>query len=357
MTQPPADGTRRDSLLAEVKDAVTLRATLLVTGVVTLQLLFIASYMGALHNPKPRDVPFGVVAPRAAAEQAVDQLERLPGDPLDPRTVADAATARNQITDRDIDGALIIDPAATTDTLLVASGGGRALSNTLITLTTALERPQGRAVRTVDVAPSGTKDPSGLSSFYLVVGWCVGGYLCAAALAMSAGAQPSDPQRAVIRLAVMALVAIVGGLGGAVIAGPVLDALPGSTAALWGLGALIVFAVGAATLAFQGLFGTIGVGLAILLVVILGNPSAGGALPLPLLPPFWQAIGPALPPGTGTWTARSIAYFDGNDVAVSLLVLSAWALAGVVITLLAAALRRKQRPARDPSAPPARPTD
>ncbi|MXM63516.1 DUF3533 domain-containing protein [Streptomyces sp. HUCO-GS316] len=357
MTQPPADGTRRDSLLAEVKDAVTLRATLLVTGVVTLQLLFIASYMGALHNPKPRDVPFGVVAPRAAAEQAVDQLERLPGDPLDPRTVADVATARKQITDRDIDGALIIDPAATTDTLLVASGGGRALSSTLITLTTALERPQGRAVRTVDVAPSGTKDPSGLSSFYLVVGWCVGGYLCAAALAMSAGAQPSDPQRAVIRLAVMALVAIVGGLGGAVIAGPVLDALPGSTAALWGLGALIVFAVGAATLAFQGLFGTIGVGLAILLVVILGNPSAGGALPLPLLPPFWQAIGPALPPGAGTWTARSIAYFDGNDVTVSLLVLSAWALAGVVITLLAAVLRRKQRPARDPSAPPAGPRD
>jgi hypothetical protein len=160
----------------------------------------------------------------------------------------------------------------------------------------------------------------------------------------------------VIRLIVMALVAIVGGLGGAVIIGPILGALPGSVTALWGLGALITFAVGAATLALQGVFGVVGIGLAILLVVIAGNPSAGGAFPLPLLPPFWNAIGRALPPGAGTWVARSIAYFKGNAVTGPLLVLSAWALAGIVVTLLAATLRRKHedlldRPAlSDPSA-------
>lgn len=93
----------------------------------------------------------------------------------------------------------------------------------------------------------------------------------------------------------MALVAITGGLGGALIPGPILYALPGGTAALWGPGTLIIFTVGAATLALQGLFGTIGIGLVILLVVVLGNPSAGGDLPPPLLPPSWKAIGPALP--------------------------------------------------------------
>ncbi|WP_328870316.1 ABC transporter permease [Streptomyces sp. NBC_00287] len=332
----------RNSFLGEVKDAVTPRATLLVLGVVALQLLFIASYVGALHNPKPKDVPFGVVAPQAAVEQAVARLDRLPGEPLDPRAVADEATAREQIMNRDIDGALIINPARTTDTLLVASGGGTVLATTLEQYLTALETSQQRTLRTVDVAPASPEDFDGLSSFYLVVGWCVGGYLCASILAISTGARPANPRRAVIRLVVMALVAIVGGLGGAVIVGPILDALPGGVTALWGLGALVTFSVGAATLALQGVFGIVGIGLAILLVVIAGNPSAGGAFPLPMLPPFWQAIGPALPPGAGTWVARSIAYFKGNDTTGALLVLSAWAAAGIVITLAAAALREKR---------------
>ncbi|MER6347435.1 DUF3533 domain-containing protein [Streptomyces sp. NPDC001595] len=330
------------TFLREVKDAVTPRATLLVLGVIALQLLFIASYVGALHDPEPKDVPFGVVAPQAVAEQAVTRLERLPGEPLDPRVVADESAAREQILHRDIDGALILDPGGTTDTLLVASGGGTVLATALETLTTTLEKAERRTVRVVDVAPASPQDFDGLSSFYLVVGWCVGGYLCASILAISTGARPANPRRAVIRLVVLVLVSVVGGLGGAIIVGPVLDALPGGVVALWGLGALITFAVGAATLALQGLFGIVGIGLAILLVVVLGNPSAGGAFPLPMLPPFWKAIGPALPPGAGTWAARSIAYFKGNDTTGALVVLSAWAAAGTVITLAAAALRERR---------------
>ncbi|MEU9645876.1 DUF3533 domain-containing protein [Streptomyces sp. NPDC048188] len=350
MSHTPGPRTRSGSFLGEVKDAVTPRATLLVLGVIALQLLFIASYVGALHDPRPKDVPFGVVAPGAAAGRTVERLERLPGSPLDPRAVADEASARRQIMDREIDGALVLDPSGRTDTLLVASGGGTVLATTLEGVTGRVEKAEGRAVRVVDVAPASPHDFDGLSSFYLVVGWCVGGYLCASILAISTGARPADPRRAAIRLIVMALVAITGGLGGAVIVGPVLGALPGGVLDLWGLGALITFAVGAATLALQGVFGIVGIGLAILLVVIAGNPSAGGAFPLPLLPPFWKAIGPALPPGAGTWAARSIAYFKGNDVTASLLVLWAWAVAGTVITMLAAALPRRGR--REPDLPP-----
>ncbi|KMS73332.1 membrane protein [Streptomyces viridochromogenes] len=325
--------------LAEVKDAVTPRATLLVTGVVALALLFIASYVGALHDPKPRNVPIGVVAPEVAAQQTVDRLENLPGAPLSPRTVADEETARRQILNRDIDGALLINPTGTTDTLLVATGAGRVLATTLETLLTTLEKSEARTLRTLDVVPADRHDANGLTSFYVTVGWCVGGYLCASIMTISSGAGRPTPRRSLIRLIAMAVVALVAGLGGALIVGPVLGALPGSIAALWGVGALIVFAVGAATLAFQAIFGLAGIGLVILIVVILGNPSAGGALPPPLLPPFWRDIGPALPPGAGTWATRSIAYFKGNDTTGSLLVLSAWAAAGTAITLLAARLR------------------
>ncbi|MEV7002186.1 ABC transporter permease [Streptomyces sp. NPDC093982] len=339
MTQTPGADTPRSPFLAEVKDAVTPRATMLVTGAVGLALLFIASYVGALHDPRPKNVPLGVVAPGVAAQQTVDRLENLPDDPLDPRTVADAATARKQILNREIDGALLVDPNSTTDSLLVATGGGRVLAATLESLVATLERSEARTLRTIDVAPADRHDANGLTSFYATVGWCVGGYLCASIMTISSGAGRPTPRRSVIRLIVMALVAIAAGLGGALIIGPILGALPGSLAALWGVGALITFAVGAATLAFQAIFGMAGIGLAILIVVILGNPSAGGALPLPLLPPFWKDIGPALPPGAGTWATRSIAYFKGNDTTASLLILSAWAAAGAAITLLAATLR------------------
>ncbi|MEU7699366.1 MULTISPECIES: ABC-2 transporter permease [unclassified Streptomyces] len=332
------------SLVDELKSAVTPRAALLVIGVFALQLLFITSYVGALHHPQPRDVPFGVVAPQRVSAQLVGELDRLPGSPLDARAVADAATARNQILNRDIDGALVVDPAGRTDTLLVASGGGTVLSSTLQAMLTRVEASQDRAVRTVDVAPASPEDFDGLSAFYLVVGWCVGGYICAAILAISAGSRPANRERAIIRLGVLAVYSVLGGLGGAIIVGPILGALPGSVAALWGLGTLVVFAVGAATLALQSVFGIVGIGLAILLIVVAGNPSAGGAFPLPMLPPFWNAIGPALPPGAGTWAARSIAYFKGNDMTASMLVLSAWAVVGVVVTLVMSSLKRKPEP-------------
>ncbi|NEE30099.1 DUF3533 domain-containing protein, partial [Streptomyces sp. SID7982] len=78
-----------------------------------------------LHEPKLKDVAFGVVAPPSAVEQTVQRLDELPGSPLDPRALPDEAAARKQIENRDIDGALVVRPDGTTDTLLVASGGGR----------------------------------------------------------------------------------------------------------------------------------------------------------------------------------------------------------------------------------------
>ena len=66
------------------------------------------------------------------------------------------------------------------------------------------------------------------------------------------------------------------------------------------------------TIALQTLFGVIGIRLTLLIFVILGNPSAGGAYQPALLPPFWQALSGALPNGAATDALRRIVYFGSH---------------------------------------------
>ncbi|MGH1554144.1 hypothetical protein ACRAWF_25945 [Streptomyces sp. L7] len=135
------------------------------------------------------------------------------------------------------------------------------------------------------------------------------------------------------------------GSGRAIIADPLLGALQGHFAQLWALGALIVFASAATTVAFQVLWGVIGVGVTVLLFVVLGNPSAGGAYPSVLLPPFWAATGQWLPPGAGTTAVRNTVYFSADAIAQPLWVLAGYAVVGTAVAVTASALhlRRRQR--------------
>jgi hypothetical protein len=337
---------RRRSFGTDLRDAVTGRAVALVLGVLALQLGFVASYLGALHAPSPHRIDLAVVAPGGAAPQVAQRLGALPGDPLAPRVAADEAAARHLIDHRQVYGALLVAPAGTQDRLLVAGAEGSAVADALTAVVTRAEQAQGRTVQVTDVHPVFSGDARGLSPFYLVVGWTVGGYLVASILGISAGARPATQRRAVVRLGSLAVYSVVSGVAGALIADLVLGALDANLLALSAFGALLVFAVGAATMAFQVLGGTAGIGVAILLFVVLGNPSAGGAYPSPLLPTFWRAIGPWLPPGAGTDAVRGIAYFDGVGVRAPALLLAGYAVVGALATLLGAGVRQGRRRAR-----------
>ncbi|MEV7777308.1 ABC transporter permease [Kitasatospora sp. NPDC088351] len=332
-------------LVAELKGAVTPRAALMVIAVLLLQFGFITSYVGALHEPTPHNLSIAVVAPPQVSPKLVEALDSVPNDAVRAVTAPDAQTATEQLKDQKIYAALVVNPAGTEDTLLVGNARGPAAAKAAESVVTGLNKAQGRTVVTQDVAPLAKGDTNGLSSFYLVIGWCVGGYLVASILGISAGSLPANPHRALIRLGTLALYSIAAGIGGAVIVGPALNALPGSFWGLSALGALVVFAVGAVTMALECLFDIIGIGVAVLLFVVLGNPSAGGVFPPPMMPPFWRAIGAWIPNGAGTDAARSIAYFGGTNLGMPLLVLAVWALAGVGITFLA--VLRKPRYGRE----------
>ncbi|WP_031076832.1 ABC transporter permease [Streptomyces sp. NRRL WC-3742] len=338
--------------MTELKSAVTPRAALLVLGVLLLQLGFITSYVGALHHPTPQNLSIAVVAPEQVAPKFTGALNAIDGKPVKAVTAPDAETATQQIKDQKVYAALVVDPKGTQDTLLVGGARGPSAAKAAETVTTALDAKQGRTVVVHDVVPLAKGDTNGLTSFYLVIGWCVGGYLVASILGISAGSKPANLHRLLIRLGALAVYSVVAGLGGTIIAGPVLDALPGSILALTAIGALVVFTVGAFTMALQCLFGIIGIGVAVLIFVVLGNPSAGGVYPDPMMPPFWRAIGSIIPNGAGAAVTKSIAYFDSTNIGKPLLVLFVWALVGIAVAVLAV-LRTPRSGGRELTADPA----
>ena len=329
---------RHEAPRRELLPGVTRRSALLVVGVLLLQLGFVLSYVGAFHAPTPREIPVAVVAPVGTAQQVAQQLNALDGDPLDVHVVASESAARAQLADREVDGVLLLG-TGTEDTLLVAGAEGGAVSSALDSLVTQVDAAQQRTLSTQDAIPAAGGDARGLSAFYLAVGWVVGGYLVAAIIGVSNGSVPRTRVRGVVRLGALAVYALVSGIGGAVITGPVLGVFTGHVWALAAFGALVVFGVGAITMALQVWTGLVGIGLAILLFVVLGNPSAGGAYPAPLLPPFWAAIGPWLPPGAATGAVRGIVYFGGAGAGWAVLVLAVYGVVGPAATLAGAGRR------------------
>ena len=312
--------------------SATKRTTMvLLVGVLGIQLLMIGSYVGALHAPKPRDVPIAVVGPQEVVRPALAQLRA--GGVLKPRLARTLPGSLRLIDRREVYAVLI--PGASSDRLIVAQAASASVAE-LLPLALRRMEPAGRrlSVQTVKRLPA--NDPRGLSPFYLVVGWLVGGYIGATVLGLARGGVPRSRGVAARRLATLGGYALVSGLLGTIVVQQIVGVLGGHFLALAAVGALVVFATGAATAALQSLFGIAGTALAVLLFVALGNPASGGPLATELLMPgLWRVVGPFLPPGAGTTLVRNISYFNGNAIGDSLLVLGGYAVLGCAVVVLA----------------------
>src|SRR5579871_2685813 len=109
--------------LSQFRDAVSVRTVGLVIGILLLQTGFILSYVGAFHSPAPHGIPLAVVAPAPEPGPLAARLNLIPSAPLHATAASSQAAARRLIRDDVASAALVIDPAARTDTLLVASAG------------------------------------------------------------------------------------------------------------------------------------------------------------------------------------------------------------------------------------------
>ncbi|MFI2665037.1 hypothetical protein [Micromonospora carbonacea] len=335
------------------------RTAALLLGTLALATAFIAAYVGALHHPTPRDVPVGVVLGDQRA-QAVMAAVRRETDKIEPVEYDDPAAADDGLTAREVYGVLTSTPGGGLR-LTTASAAAPAATEVVDQVLAEAARRGNLPLAVTDEVPVEQSDPRGLVPFYLAVGYVLGGYLAATALGLRAGTAPHSLARAGLRIAALAVYAVVLGVAGALVVGPALGVWHHDMPAVAAVGALAVFAAAMIAAAVQGWLGLLGTGIVILLLVVLGNPGSGGIYAPEFLPTWLRGMHRWNVPGLTTDLIKSAVYFDRRSMGWPLAGLALWVTFGVVGLLTATLVRGRRAAARHAAETPptrddARPT-
>jgi hypothetical protein len=308
-----------------------------VGGAVLMLTVLLGIIMMAFAWPATRssvhDVPLAVAGPAPAVAQVVQQLEAKRPGAFDLRTVGDTAAAERLIKDREVYGA--IDLTGGKPQLIIASAASPAVAQALQQVAQGLG-PASDAATVRDLVPLPADDPRGAGLAAGALPLVIGG-MAAAGLLTSLIVGVGR------RVAGALAFAVTGGLALVAILQYWLGSLTGDFWVNSGVVALSIAATALAILGLEALLGIRGLVLGAATMMLLGNPLSGLASAPEMLPSGWGTLGQYLPPGAAGSLLRSTAFFDGAGAGPHVLVLGAWAVAGLALTGIAAL--RKGRPA------------
>jgi hypothetical protein len=309
-------------------------------GVLALVFAFVSSNVAANHEPKPHGLPVGVIGSPQVTAAAARRLELAEPGGFKVVAYRSSAAARTAILHRRVYGAYEPGPHPS---LLVASAASSAAALVLRQTFQAAARARGQRLVVRDLAPLPRSDSSGATSFSATLSLIIAATLGSSVIYMVTHSRPLT-----VRLATVAALGVGAGLMTALATNVVVGAFPGHFLAVWGVAALFVLAMALPIAAFQVLLGLAGTGIGLVVFVVIGNPSSGGATAPELLPGFWRAISQLLPPGAGTTAMRDVVYFHGHGTTHALLVLSIYAILGAAGAIAASRLRAPASPATAP---------
>ena len=324
-------------------------AALVLAAAVLLQLAFIASFTGAMSRPTLQDATIGLVASPTASRPTAAAVPQIAG--VSYQVLPSPAAAAAQVRDGALPAALLI--GARNDRLVVADAAGLSLVTAIAEEMSAHAARAGVPVAVEDVRPLPPGDPRGLGSYLLVLGWIIGGYLGMTLLGRVRGAAGASVRGTAVTLGMAALYSVASAALGVVLVDPLMGVLTGHPWALFVAGSLIVFTTTAVTAALTSLVGLPGIVIAIVMFVVLGNPTSGGSVPVQMLSSGYRFLAGVLPTNAGIGLVRGFAYFDGNQISRPLLVLSIYAGVSLVVCLGLALRRARATAAAAPPVPSA----
>jgi len=337
MTQPDKQSPVDDALsIVADRGAIDrqslIRGAVVILAAMVVGLGFVWSFVGGLHRPTFHRVPIAVVGPPALSQKLSS------GGQFDAIRVASRQAAISRVDDHSALGGVVVGRRGID--VLVAPVAGLTVSDALSAeLPPRLHAaaPAGTPVRVLDLKPAPKNDPLGLSPFFLALSIMIGSYIGAVFFALAFGVKPVGRRVwwRLLGVSIIGLVLALSEVGVVYAIGP----LRGHYLALV-LGSLLLgLSVSYITVGLQSLLGILGTTIAILVFVILGNPSSGGPIPTPLLPGIWRTIGPYLPEGAGTEVFRNVAYFGSHNLTRPILVMSAWLVVGIALVIASVRVR------------------
>lgn len=294
--------------------------------------LFCFCYIAAFHAPKIHQAPAAVAAPAPA----VAALQQATGTAVDYRTVADAAAAQAEVRDGSVIGALV-DPAGAHPTLYVASAHQYQTATIAESLFTPVFAAQGKQLTVRDLAPLPPWDSFGMTTMYLMLAWCIGGYMVSMFIGMMGA-----PLLHRTRVGIIVGGAVVLSLVSNLLAGPVIGAFHGHFWQLTGIAIGWIITIGLTVNGlsyFAGRFITLP---AILLFVFLSVPSSGAAYPTWMLPSFFGDLQHYVVGYGMTEMIKRTLYGVGQPYAFGLLQILCYAAAGVVLMAIGKPFRQRR---------------
>ena len=150
----------------------------LLTAILTVLLI---AFAWPAARSEPRDLPIAVAGPAQAVAQVQGGLEQAMPGGFEITAVADRASAVQAIEDRDVYGAIVLDPQS--PEVLTASAGGPAVAQILVQLSSRLAADNpGVQTKVTDVVPLPADDPRGAGLAAGALPLVLGGILAAALL-------------------------------------------------------------------------------------------------------------------------------------------------------------------------------
>ncbi|UFR03307.1 ABC transporter permease [Streptomyces sp. Go40/10] len=313
------------------RESPFLPATVLLVILAAAAGLFAGSYTYAMANPTPHSIPAAVTgAPdRPAARRFIDAMEQglhasVKLHPYGSRREAVRAV------DEQREFAVIDVPAdGRTITLEVSGASGATVAQLLGQAALKAGKATGTTVVVHDLKPLQKGDPRGLAIFYVSLAAVIVGFV--GAIQLSVHASALNPLE---RIAFTVAYAVLGGFTIAAVVDWLLGALRLPFVESWAILAFTMFTTGMVFTMFNTLVGRWAMLPTWGLMVLLGNPSSGGAVSWPLLPSPLGTIGRWLPPGASVNAQHTAVYFRGHQHAFPFLVLAGWAVVSCAVFLI-----------------------
>ncbi|MFJ7624992.1 ABC transporter permease [Streptomyces sp. NPDC097595] len=288
--------------------------------------LFAGSYTYAMANPTPHSIPTAVVSEpeTARGREFVAGMDKALDASLVIHVYPTAAAAREALEEQEVFA--IVRSGARGVSLDVAAASGAAVAQLLAESAVKVGDALSVPVAVQDVKPLQKGDPRGLALFYISLAAVIIGFV--GAIQLSVHARSLIPLE---RIGFTILYSLLGAFAIAAVVDWLLGAVDLPFVESWLILAFTMFTSGMVFTMFNTLIGRWAMLPTWGVMVLLGNPSSGGAVSWPLLPSLLGHIGRWLPPGASVNAQHTAVYYQGHQRVFPYLVLAAWALVSCTV--------------------------